>query len=160
MQVRFRRPSLPHFGQGAFLGAQWTGRTTGVGASVPMVCISGGEDSQDLHSPGCRSYLSRAKRLGIPARLVEISAECRYFRFLTEPGVEPTNNLAEQAIRFVVLDRLVTQGTRSEAGNRWCERIWTVIATCSQQGRSVFAYLEAAVGAWFDGTEAPSLLPG
>ena len=63
-----------------------------------------------------------------------------YFRFLTTPGVEPTNNLAEQAIRFVVLDRLVTQGTRSAAGNRWCERIWTVIATCDQQGRSVFAY--------------------
>ena|ERR1700758_1056000 len=73
-----------------------------------------------------------------------------YFRFLTTPDVEPTNNLAEQAIRFVVLDRMVTQGTRSEAGNRWCERIWTVIATCSQQARSVFASLEAAVGAWFD----------
>jgi transposase len=83
-----------------------------------------------------------------------------YFRFVTTPGVEPTNNLAEQAIRFVVLDRLVTQGTRSESGDRWCERIWTVIATCAQQGRSVFAYLEAAVEAWFDGTEAPSLLPG
>src|SRR5512135_417784 len=83
-----------------------------------------------------------------------------YFRFVTTPGVEPTNNLAEQAIRFVVIDRLVTQGTRSEAGNRWCERIGTVIATCTQQGRSVFAYLEAAVGAWFDGAEAPSLLPG
>ena len=83
-----------------------------------------------------------------------------YFLFITTPGVEPTNNLAEQAIRFVVLDRLVTQGTRSEAGNRWCERIWTVIATCGQQGRSVFTYLEAAVGAWFAGTGAPSLLPG
>jgi transposase len=82
-----------------------------------------------------------------------------YFRFITTPGVEPTNNLAEQAIRFVVLDRLVTQGTRSAVGNRWCERIWTVIATCGQQGRSVFAYLEAAVGAWFAGTEVPSLLP-
>ena len=82
-----------------------------------------------------------------------------YFRFVTTPGVEPTNNLAEQAIRFVVIDRLITQGTRSEAGDRWCERIWTVVATCAQQGRSVFAYLEAAVGAWFDGTEAPSLLP-
>src|SRR3954453_21884349 len=82
-----------------------------------------------------------------------------YFRFLTEPGVEPTNNLAEQAIRFVVLDRLVTQGTRSEAGNRWCERIWTVIATCGQQGRSVFDYLYTAVEAWFHRTEAPSLLP-
>ena len=83
-----------------------------------------------------------------------------YFRFITEPGVEPTNNLAEQAIRFVVIDRLITQGTRSEAGNRWCERIWTAIATCAQQGRPVFAYLEASIGAWFEGTEAPSLLPG
>src|SRR5512144_2652241 len=92
------------------------------------------------------------------ARRFEAHGES-YFRFLTTPGVEPTNNLAEQAIRFVVIDRLITQGTRSEAGNRWCERIWTVIATCTQQGRSVFAYLEAAVAAWFEGTEAPSLLP-
>lgn len=83
-----------------------------------------------------------------------------YFRFLTTPGVEPTNNLAEQAIRFVVLDRLVTQGTRSESGDRWCERIWTVIATCAQQGRSVFEYLTAAVEASFHQREAPSLLPG
>jgi transposase len=81
-----------------------------------------------------------------------------YFRFITEPGVEPTNNLAEQAIRFVVIDRRITQGTRGERGDRWCERIWTVMATCSQQGRSVFAYLEAAVTAWFDGEEAPTLL--
>src|ERR1700688_2361296 len=64
-----------------------------------------------------------------------------YFQFVTTPGVEPTNNLAEQAIRFVVIDRRVTQGTRGETGRRWCERIWTVIATCSQQGRSVFDYL-------------------
>jgi transposase len=83
-----------------------------------------------------------------------------YFRFLTTPGVEPTNNLAEQAIRFVVLDRLVTQGTRSESGNRWCERIWTVMASCTQQGRSVFDYLYTAVRAFFDQTAAPSLLPG
>ena len=82
-----------------------------------------------------------------------------YFRFITTPGVEPTNNLAEQAIRFVVIDRLITQGTRSDSGNRWCERIWTVIATCAQQGRSVWSYLEAVVRAWFEGTTAPSLLP-
>jgi transposase len=81
-----------------------------------------------------------------------------YFEFVTTPGVEPTNNLAEQAIRFVVLDRHVTQGTRSEAGRRWCERIWTVIATCSQQGRSVFEYLYAAVAAYYEKTPAPSLL--
>jgi transposase len=82
-----------------------------------------------------------------------------YFTFVTTPGVEPTNNLAEQAIRFVVIDRHITQGTRSEAGQRFCERIWTVMATCSQQGRSVLEYLQAAVEAHFNGEEAPALLP-
>jgi transposase len=82
-----------------------------------------------------------------------------YFEFITTPGVEPTNNLAEQAIRFVVLARRITQGTRGETGRRWCERIWTVVATCSQQGRSVFEYLSAAVAAWFAQEPAPSLLP-
>jgi transposase len=81
-----------------------------------------------------------------------------YFRFITTPGVEPTNNLAEQALRFVVIDRKVTQGTRGVAGRRWCERIWTVIATCSQQGRSVFDYLHEAILAQFRGAPAPSLL--
>jgi transposase len=83
----------------------------------------------------------------------------QYFTFVTTPGVEPTNNGAEQAIRFVVIDRHVTQGTRSETGQRWSERIWSVIATCTQQGRSVFDYLHAAVKAHFGEGETPSLLP-
>lgn len=81
-----------------------------------------------------------------------------YFEFVTTPNVEPTNNLAEQAIRFVVIDRHITQGTRGEKGRRWCERIWTVIATCTQQGRSIFEYLERAVTAFFGQTAVPSLL--
>ncbi len=39
-----------------------------------------------------------------------------HFRFITTPGLEPTSDLAEQTIRFVVLDRHVTQGTRSQRG--------------------------------------------
>jgi hypothetical protein len=81
-----------------------------------------------------------------------------YFRFVTTPGVEPTNNLAEQAIRFVVIDRHITQGTRSLGGRPFCARIWTVIATCVQQGRSVDDFLREAVGNWFEGKPAPSLL--
>jgi transposase len=81
-----------------------------------------------------------------------------YFTFLTTPGVEPTNNLAEQAIRFVVIDRHITQGTRSEGGRRWSERIWTVIATCTLQGRSLFSYLCDATAAWFENQPAPSLV--
>jgi transposase len=82
-----------------------------------------------------------------------------YFRFITEPNVEPTNNLAEQAIRFVAIHRRITQGTRSEDGQRWCERIWTVVQTCGQQGRSAFEFMCAAVTAHFCSEPAPSLAP-
>lgn len=82
-----------------------------------------------------------------------------YFRFISDPQVEPTNNLAEQAIRFVAIHRRMTQGTRSANGRNWCARIWTVIQTCGQQGRSVFKFLCAAVTANFQSQPAPSLAP-
>jgi transposase len=82
-----------------------------------------------------------------------------YFRFITTPGVEPTNNLAEQAMRFVVIDRRITQGTRSERGRQWNERIWTTIATCAQQGRSAFEFLHQTITAAFHAQPNPSLLP-
>ena len=83
-----------------------------------------------------------------------------YLRFITTPGVEPTNNLAEQAIRFVVIDRRITQGSRSLAGREWLERIWTAIATCTQHGQSVFNYLNRTVRAFFADQPAPTLLFG
>ena len=82
-----------------------------------------------------------------------------YFRFITTPGMEPTNNRAEHAIRFVVIDRRITQGTRSETGRQWNERIWTVIATLTQQGRSILAYLRDAFHATLNNQPAPALLP-
>jgi transposase len=81
-----------------------------------------------------------------------------YIQFVTTPGIEPTNNLAEQAIRFVVIDRKITQGSRSEAGRRWLERIWTTMATCAPQGKSVFHFIDKTVRAFFQGTPCPSLL--
>ncbi len=81
------------------------------------------------------------------------------FRFITTPSLGPDNNLAEQAIRFVVLDRHVTQGTRSERGKKWCERIWTAVATCTQQQRSVFEFLHQTISNHFAGKPTPSLLP-
>lgn len=72
-----------------------------------------------------------------------------YFTFLDRPGVEPTNNGIEQQFRFLIVDRKVTQGTRGEAGRRWCERIWTALATCAQRGRSAFVYLTRTLKAYF-----------
>ena len=81
-----------------------------------------------------------------------------YFEFITTPGIDPTNNVAEQAIRFVVIDRHVTQGTRSIKGRQSNERLWTVIATCSLQGRSAFNFILESVRAYFHDQPAPSLL--
>lgn len=82
-----------------------------------------------------------------------------YFEFITSPGVDPTNNTAEQAIRFVVIDRLVTQGTRSINGRTANERLWTVIATCALQGKSAYEFILKSVQAYFDNTLFPSLIP-
>lgn len=82
-----------------------------------------------------------------------------FFTFITTPGIEPTNNLAEQAIRFVAIHRRMTQGTRGRAGQTWCERIWTAVVTCAQQSRSLFEFLTDAVRALFQGKQAPSLIP-
>jgi hypothetical protein len=81
-----------------------------------------------------------------------------YFEFITTPGIDPTNNVAEQAIRFIVIDRHVTQGTRSIKGRKSCERLWTVIATCALQGRSAFNFILQAVKAYFKNGPAPSLI--
>jgi len=81
-----------------------------------------------------------------------------YFEFITTPQIDPTNNIAEQAIRFIVIDRHVTQGTRSIKGRESCERIWTVIGTCALQGKSAFEFILKSVQAYFNDTAAPSLL--
>jgi len=81
-----------------------------------------------------------------------------YFRFITTPGIEPTNNLAEQAIRFVVIDRYITQGTRSENGRLWSERIWTVLASCASQCQNAFDFICQSIQAHFSDQPFPSLL--
>ena len=81
-----------------------------------------------------------------------------YFRFITHPEIQPTNNSAEQAMRFVVMDRRMTQGTRSQRGREFCERLWTVIATCWLQKRSAYEAIHAAIRTRFNGRPVPSLL--
>jgi transposase len=103
------------------------------------------------HLPATREARNLAKRFTDHAD--------SYFRFITEPDVDPTNNLAEQAIRFVAIHRRMTQGTRGTKGQHWCERLWTVATTCVQQGRSVFDFVLQAVQAHFHGDPFPSLLP-
>jgi transposase len=79
--------------------------------------------------------------------------------FARVEGAEPTNNVAERALRPAVLWREGSFGSHSEAGSRFAERLLTVAATCRQQSQSLLDFLVAAVDAVLHGTAAPSLLP-
>jgi transposase len=71
--------------------------------------------------------------------------------FLVQHGVEPTTNRAEHALRFGVLWRKRSQGTASEKGNRWVERILSRKETCRLRAQSTYALLVVAVTNLFRG---------
>ena len=83
----------------------------------------------------------------------------RLFTFVTAPGVEPTNNSAERALRTGVQWRKICFGTRSGRGEIATARLLTVMQTCKQQRRHALRYLTAAVVAHRRRQSVPSLLP-
>lgn len=66
-----------------------------------------------------------------------------WLTFLDHPSVPPTNNLAEQAVRFLVILRKLTFGSRTRAGARRMGAMMTVIQTAKRQGRNVIQFLVA-----------------
>jgi len=69
--------------------------------------------------------------------------------FLEQEGVSPTNNHAERMIRFGVLWRKCSQGTSSDKGNRWVERILTLRQTCRLRSLKTYPILVDAVRCYF-----------
>jgi len=57
------------------------------------------------------------------------------FTFLRYPGVQPTNNQAEQSIRFLVIFRKVMFGTRSESGLETHSILPSLVLTAIRQGQ-------------------------
>ena len=79
--------------------------------------------------------------------------------FVSNEGVEPTNNAAERAIRPAVLWRKGSFGTDTAEGSRFAERILTAVTSLKQQRRPLLDYLERACRALSGDSPAPSLLP-
>jgi transposase len=57
-----------------------------------------------------------------------------WFTFITAPGVEPTNNRAERALREHVVQRKIIGTLRNQKGTFTHETITTLLATWKQQG--------------------------
>jgi transposase len=56
------------------------------------------------------------------------------FTFLRHPGVPPTNNLAEQSLRHLVIFRKICFGTRSESGLKTHSILPSLVQTARRQG--------------------------
>jgi transposase len=76
--------------------------------------------------------------------------------FLEVHDVDPTNNRAERALRYPVTLRQHGQGTKSDKGEIWIERILSLRETCRLQGQRCFPVLVNALRAHFEG-RAPDL---
>lgn len=81
----------------------------------------------------------------------------RLFCFLDEPGVEPTNNSAERALRTAVQWRKTSFGNRSESGALATARLLTVTQTCRTQNRDALQYFAEALQSHRRRLAAPSL---
>lgn len=68
-----------------------------------------------------------------------------WFTFLLHPGVEPTNNRAERAIRETVVQRKIFGTLRNEKGTRIFEVLSTILATWKQEGRPLHQTLVQAL---------------
>lgn len=68
-----------------------------------------------------------------------------FFTFVHEDGIEPTNNVAERALRTAVQWRKIMFGNRSDDGERAVERLLTVTRTCQLQQLNALVYLTAAI---------------
>ncbi len=88
-----------------------------------------------------------------------LKVEDGLWTFARVQGVEPTNNVAERAMRHAVIWRKISGGTDSARGSRFVERMLTVVATCRQQGRNVLDYLATCFEANRRQQPLPCLLP-
>jgi len=104
-----------------------------------------------------RRFVPEYKKATVLAERFEKFGE-NYFLFIDNPEIEPTNNAAEREIRTLVIDRKITQGVRSDAGNEWHERFWTVLATCKRQGKNVMAFLRESLSFFLHGGLSPPRL--
>ncbi len=69
--------------------------------------------------------------------------------FLDIEGIEPTNNIAERALRYGVLWKKRSKGTQSSKGNRWVERILSFKQTCSIRSLDSFPILVKLMDSYF-----------
>jgi transposase len=106
-------------------------------------------------SPGAAGSDSQTAK--ICANLLAL--EPALWTFAAQPGVEPTNNATERALRRPVIWRRLSYGTHSAHGSQFVERILTTVESCRHQQRDCLDFVRQAIMAHRAGQPAPSRFP-
>jgi len=109
--------------------------------------------------PIVRRYAGKSPRYkycrGIARNLLK--AWPALWTFAKHPGVEPTNNHAERALRGAVIYRKLSLGSQSSEGEQRIARLLSIHTTCRLQHRPLHAYLTNALAAHNRGDPVPLL---
>jgi len=90
----------------------------------------------------CAVKLSHKKTLNLSDRLISPERDTnKLFTFLTRPGMPPTNNHAERALRGPVISRKISFGSRSESGARAFAILASLIGTAHRQNQPSLNFL-------------------
>jgi hypothetical protein len=88
-----------------------------------------------------------------------LQVEPALWTFVQSPGVEPTNNAAERALRPAVIWRRTSFGSQSNGGSQFVSRLLTVVTSLKAQHRNVLDFLcQTCADTWLN-QPTPSLLP-
>lgn len=90
----------------------------------------------------CTSTLTHPKTINLSARLIDPKRDAKkLFTFLTHPGMPPTNNHAERALRGPVIARKISFGSRSDAGAQAFAILASILGTAHRQNQSPIPFL-------------------
>ena len=88
-----------------------------------------------------------------------LQVEPALWTFVQSPGVEPTNNAAERALRPAVIWRRTSFGSQSNGGSQFVSRLLTVVTSLKAQHRNVLDFLCQTCADTRLNQPTPSLLP-
>ena len=113
-----------------------------------------------------RSAVTEQLQRAVSANIKRLSGSCAnmlqhaqaLWTFVEHEGVEPTNNHSEQELRPLVIWRKTSFGSQSEGGDRFAERILSVVHSAHKLGRCAHEFVVDAVRAHVLGRQSPTLV--
>jgi len=108
-----------------------------------VVTLAALQDRRDEFDARLRDLAGRPRLVPAYERLAQHlwDHDGQWFAFVSDPTVEATNWLAEQAIRPAVVNRKVWGGNRTAAGSAAQGVVMSVLETCRRQARSALDHV-------------------